>query len=238
MRPMKIIVALLVVAAATASVRAEDGFRDFARWEADGYSYPCTVLKEEDGKLRIRYSDGTEEWAPAWRVSKANVRVGKTVYGNWKNKGLYYEGTVTSRDGDKIHIVYTDGDEEDTTIGLIRMKLEHPAAKEVGCRVFGRWSPDGYWYPGTVKAIKDGKYLLGFDDHDKAWLDEDDVVGYQPTFGDHIEGDWLGKGKFYGGKIVKRNGEKVRIEYDDGDVEDTTISYLRADYDGKFRPAK
>ena len=160
------------------------------------------------------------------------------MYGNWLNKGLYYPGTVGSRDGDRIHINYDDGDEEDTTIGLIRMKLEYTAAKEVGCRVFGRWAPDGYWYPGTVKEIKDGKYLIRFDDNDKAWLDDGEVVGYQPTFDDPIQGDWLGKGKFYSGKITKRKGENVHILYDDGDEEDTTLSYLRADYDGKFRPRK
>jgi len=238
MSKTKIVVALLAAAVAAACARAEDAPRWFARWEADGYSYPCTVVKDEDGKFFIRYTDGAEEWAPHWRVGKANVRVGATVYGNWLNKGLYYEGTVTSRDGDRIHIVYTDGDEEDTTIGLVRMKYECPDAKEVGCRVCGRWAPDGYWYPGTVKDIKDGKYLIRFDDNDKAWLDDSEIVGYQPTFGDHVEADWLGKGTFYGGKITKRNGEKVRIEYDDGDCEDTTISYLRADYDGKFRPAR
>ncbi|HVS34502.1 MAG TPA: agenet domain-containing protein [Gemmataceae bacterium] len=238
MRKTIVLGALLAVSIAAAPARAADGSITFARWEADGYCYPCTIEKEEDGKDYIRYTDGTKEWAPAWRIGKANIRVGDTVYGNWLNKGLYYEGKVTSRDGDNIHILYTDGDEEDTTIGLIRMKLECPDAKEVGCRVFGRWAPDGYWYPGTVKEKKDGKYLVRFDDSDKAWLDENEVAGYQPTFGDHIQGNWLGKGIFYSGRVAKRNGEKVRIEYDDGDVENTTISYLRADYDGRFHPAK
>jgi Domain of unknown function (DUF4537) len=238
MRKTIIVASLFILAVSAASARAENDVRWFARWESDGFSYPCTIEKDEDGKFYIRYSDGTEEWAPHWRVGKANIRVGQVVYGNWQNKGLYYEGTVSSRKGDRIHIAYEDGDEEDTTIGRIRLKLESPDAKEVGCRVFGRWSVDGYWYPGTVKEIKDGKYLVRFDDKDKAWLSDDEVAGYQPTFGDRVEGDWLGKGKFYSGKITKRNGEKIHIEYDDGDYEDTTISYLRADYDGKFRPAK
>ncbi len=231
--------ALLTVSVLAAAARADDGPQWFARWEPDGYSYPCTIEKDQDGKYYIRYSDGTKEWAPTWRVGQYNVRVGDTVYGNWLNKGLYYEGQVTSRDGQKIHIVYTDGDEEDTTIGLIRMKLNCPGARDVaGCRVFGRWSPDGYWYPGTVKEIKDGKYLIRFDDNDKAWLGEKEVVGYQPTFGDRVEGNWLGKGLFYAGKITKRLGEKIHILYDDGDEEDTTISYLRAEYDGRFASTK
>jgi hypothetical protein len=235
---MKIVVALLAVTLPAAAARAEDASRWFARWEADGYSYPCAVLKEKGDQDYIRYTDGTEEWAPAYRVGKANIHAGDTVYGNWQNKGLYYEGTVTSRDGDNIHILYTDGDEEDTTIGLIRMKFECPNAKEVRCRVFGRWAADGYWYSGTVKEVKDGKYLVMWEDRTENWLEGADVAGYQPTFGDRVEGDWLGKGLYYPGKVVKRKGEKVRIEYDDGDCEDTTISRLRADYDGRFHPAK
>jgi hypothetical protein len=96
--------------------------------------------------------------------------------------------------------------------------------------VFGR-AADGFWYPGTVKEIKDGRYLIHFDDGDKDWVDEKHVFPYTPTYGDRVQGDWLGKGKFYPGKVIKRDGRKVRIEYDDGDVEDTTISNLRADYD-------
>ncbi len=238
MRKTTIVGALVALAAASASARAENDTHQFARWEADGFSYPCTIEKEQDGKYFIRYSDGTEEWAPTWRVGPANVRVDDEVYANWENKGLYYPGKVTSRRGDRIHILYDDGDEEDTTIARIRLKLEYSAAKEVGCRVFGRWAADGYWYSGTVKEIKDGKYLIRFDDTDQAWLDKGEVVGYQPTFDDHVQGNWLGKGTYYPGKITRRKDEKVHIAYDDGDDEDTTISALRADYDGKFSPAK
>ena len=228
------IVGALAAVALSAPARAENGPRQFARWEADGFSYLCAIDKEQDGKYFIRYSDGTEEWAPTWRVAPYNVRVGDDVQANWENKGLYYPGTVTSRDGDRIHIQYDDGDEEDTTLARIRMKLALPNGKQVGCRVFGRWAADGYWYSGTVKEVKDGKYLVRFDDSTQTWLDKGEVVGYQPTWGDHVEADWLGKGTYYPGKVTRRKDEKVHIAYDDGDDEDTTISALRADYDGKF----
>ena len=237
MRKTKIVAALLALVAAS-SARAEEGTRQFARWEADGFSYACTVEKEQDGKCYIRYADGTEEWVPHWRVGPYDLKVGDDVQGNWLNKGLYYPGTVTKRNGDRIHIQYDDGDEEDTTLGRIRMKLALPDGKEVGCRVFGRWAADGYWYSGTIKEVKDGTYLVRFDDTDQAWLEDKEVVCYQPTWGDHVQGNWLGKGVYYGGKVTRRKGEKVHIAYDDGDEEDTTVSFLRADYDGKFHPGK
>ncbi len=239
MRKTMMVGALLAVAAAAAPVRADDDdTRQFARWEADGFSYVCTIEKVQDGKCYVRYADGTEEWAPRWRVGPYNLKEGDDVQANWENKGLYYPGRVTSRHGDRIHIVYDDGDEEDTTIARIRLKLAAPNGKEVGCRVFGRWAADGYWYPGTVKEVKDGKYLVHFDDTDEAWLKEKELVCYQPTWGDHVEGNWLGKGAFYPGKITRRRDEKVHIAYDDGDDEDTTISALRAAYDDRFHSDK
>src|SRR5262249_38094561 len=100
-------------------------------------------------------------------------------------------------------------------------------ARKVGCNVMGRWAPDGYWYPGVVKEIKEGKYLVYFDDGDKAWLEERHVFPYSPVYGDVVQGNWLGKGTYYRGRITKRNGNQVRVHYDDGDVEDTTIRRLR-----------
>ena len=45
--------------------------------------------------------------------------------------------------------------------------------------------------------------------------------------GDRIQGNWKGQGKYYPGKIGKLNGNKVYIKYDDGDVESTTIDFIR-----------
>ena len=109
---------------------------------------------------------------------------------------------------------------------------------KVGRRVFGRWSPDGFWYPATIKAIREGKYFVHFDDNDQKWLDEGELTTSQPAVGDRVEGDWLAKGGFYKGKVTAGAGEKVHILYDDGDEEDTTISYLRVAYDGTNAPGR
>lgn len=222
-----------------ASARAEDGVRTFARWEPDGYFYPVKVEKEGDGKTFVRYADDVTEWAPSWRVGKFDLKVGDVVYGNWKNKGLYYPGKLARRDGDKIKINYDDGDVEETTIAALRLKLIAPAARQVNCAILARWGPDGYWYTGVVKEIKDGKRHIHFDDGDKAWVTDDEVIGYQPTFDDAVEGNWKAGGKYYPGRIAKRNGEKITINYDDGDVEETSLTHVRMRIDRvKFFRAK
>lgn len=45
--------------------------------------------------------------------------------------------------------------------------------------------------------------------------------------GDRIEGNWKSGGTWYPGKIGRIQGEKVYIQYDDGDVEWTTLQYIR-----------
>jgi len=45
--------------------------------------------------------------------------------------------------------------------------------------------------------------------------------------GDRIQGNWKGGGKYYPGKIARLNGNKVYIQYDDGDVESTTTDYIK-----------
>src|SRR2546422_793220 len=136
MRTTKVSLSLLLLILGTApAAQAEAGRRLFARWEPDGYSYPMTIEKRENGQSYVHYNDGTKEWTPDWRISSYNVQVGTVVYGNWLNRGLYYRGQVTRRNGNQIRIRYDDGDVEDTTIDLIRMKLVHPRAKQVGCPV-------------------------------------------------------------------------------------------------------
>jgi hypothetical protein len=113
---------LMIVLTACGAARAEnESKRAFARWEADGYCYPVKIEKQKEGNVFVRYTDDVTEWAPAWRVGYYTVGVGDEVFGNWKNRGLYYRGKVTKRDGNDIHIQYDDGDEEDTTIDLIRI---------------------------------------------------------------------------------------------------------------------
>lgn len=48
-----------------------------------------------------------------------------------------------------------------------------------------------------------------------------------PAIGTHVYANWLGRGSYYPGTITLREGEKVRIQYEDGDQETTNIGALR-----------
>ena len=95
-----------------------------------------------------------------------------------------------------------------------------------GDRVLGLWE-DAYWYPATVTKV-DGKVLtLKFDDGDVATFDPERVNKLDWDAGDKVECRWPGDNKNYPGVLVKRDKNKVRIVYDDGDKADLTIDKCR-----------
>ena len=46
--------------------------------------------------------------------------VGSRVSCDWKSGGVFYNGTITKKNGDQVHISYDDGDQEDTVISKCR----------------------------------------------------------------------------------------------------------------------
>lgn len=97
----------------------------------------------------------------------------------------------------------------------------------VGEHCIVKWSGDGYGYPGTIKHIKDGLYLVYYDDGDREWRLEKYLKNERIQPGDIVFGNWKSRGKYYRGRIARRNGQKIFIHYDDGDKEWTTISKVK-----------
>ncbi len=99
------------------------GMRGLALWEADGYWYPASIITIKDGKYQVKWDDGQKSWLQSTEVFKYTVSPGDRVEGNWLNGGKYYTGVVKSKKGKRIHICYDDGDEEDTSVDMVRMQL-------------------------------------------------------------------------------------------------------------------
>lgn len=93
----------------------------FARWAPDGHWYPGQIAGIEGDNFEIRFDDGDTATVDAKGLSFHSVAEGSRVEGNWLGGGLYYPGTITHRRGNAIHIVYDDGDEEDTTLAFVRL---------------------------------------------------------------------------------------------------------------------
>src|SRR5262245_20877895 len=74
----------------------------FAYWDADGLWYPARIEKADGEKLFVRFYDGDSKWIDVTKVGRYRVQVGDWVYGNWKNKGLFYSGTIARLNGEKV----------------------------------------------------------------------------------------------------------------------------------------
>lgn len=96
--------------------------RVLVNWSADDYWYPATITEVNGSRYRVVFDDGDEEWTEAARITAENLTVGNRVFANWKRQGLYYPGKITARRGNTITILYDDGDQETTTIAVVRIK--------------------------------------------------------------------------------------------------------------------
>lgn len=100
-------------------------------------------------------------------------------------------------------------------------------AWSVGDRCLANWSYDEYWYPGTIIEADKGSYYIQFDDGDREWLPASNLMRENLGVGSYVSVNWLMGGYYYSGTIEERIGDVVFIQYDDGDIEWTTIAAVR-----------
>lgn len=98
---------------------ARQGKRILGQW-SDGRWYPATVTGQNGNQFNVAFDDGDKADLPAARIRAIDWTVGSRVQCNWKSRGRYYSGTITTSSGLAVHISYDDGDQEDTTISKCR----------------------------------------------------------------------------------------------------------------------
>lgn len=98
----------------------KEGDRALAQWD-DQYWY-CAIVREADSRQHrysVEFGDGSSAWIFASQMLEDDIKVGDRI--SAKRKGTYSWGKITKRNGNDIHISYDDGDEEDTTIDVVRV---------------------------------------------------------------------------------------------------------------------
>jgi hypothetical protein len=132
------------------------GARVFAPW-GRGWLYPATVGEVQGESLYLCYDDGDHGWVPAAQVRPLDVTEGSRVYCRWQGGDTYYPGTVTTRQGDQLHIHYDDGDRDWSPIGMIRVPSEDGPGSPQG---WSRWGRAVVWPALCLLAGGLGLYLL------------------------------------------------------------------------------
>src|SRR5215510_2991919 len=94
------------------------GDRVLAKCPDEPFCYPATVQRTEGDRAVVKFDEGSEYLLEADAVRPMQVNVGMRAEARFEGGPTYYGGTITLRDGDKVHIQYDDGDQEWANIGL------------------------------------------------------------------------------------------------------------------------
>ncbi len=98
----------------------EEGERAWAE-DIDGYTYPAEVLSIDNDKVLVHFLDGPERMLTPELIRPFKIEIGTAVECRWKGGQTYFPGKITQIDGDRVHLAYNDGDQEWTTVRLVRL---------------------------------------------------------------------------------------------------------------------
>lgn len=180
-------------------------------------------------------------------VPYPNWQPGARVSCNWKGRGTMYRGKIARRlPSSRIRVHYDDGDRETTFISNCRLLGAAPPPPRtggggwrVGARVSCNWKNAGRMYTGTIaRRFGPTSIRVHYDDGDRETTSTFKCrllargsggrtpIGSQSGWrvGARVSCNWLGRGQWFSGVIAARRGSTgLRIHYDDGDRETTSI---------------
>src|SRR5262245_63339804 len=95
---------------------------------------------------------------------------------------------------------------------------------KIGDRVLGRRQEDGYWYTGTVRHTDGDRYYVIFDDGEDELLSAERLRPVELEVGDRVFARAGAGGEYAPGTITGKKGEKLRIRFEDGAHEWTSLA--------------
>src|SRR5439155_1579885 len=110
-----------------------------------------------------------------------------------------------------------------------------PAEWKVGDRVLACWF-DLFWYSGAVLAVDADTVNVVFDHGGFAVVPHDRVRAVELEEGDRVYCRWKGGPFYYAAEVVRQQGERLFVEYEDGREEWTSVRLIRVEGEGE-RPA-
>jgi hypothetical protein len=225
------------------------GDRVLAKW-SDSYFYPGIVRELSGNTCLVTFDDGDNAWIHFAHVLPPDIRVGSRVFCRARGGPNYYPGTVNQQKGETILVHYDQGDEEWTSVSMVRVQrtiasvsaesmtgapvaptkqsldLGEPVKDSnfrVGDRVLARWV-DFYWYPGTILAMGErGTHVL-FDDGDQRIVQEIGLMPLAAEEGEHlfIRPKTEPQRVYPPATVLRVDGETLDVEFEDGTRENNT----------------
>lgn len=208
------------------------GDRVLARW-VDLYWYPANLLAIGVKGYHVLYDDGDQRVVQEAQLMPLSFEEGEKIYAPRKGHPpkTYAVGTIARVAGEVVDIDFEDGERENN-VRVSRARFwRSPVsmanfAFEEGERVLGS-DPDGFAYPGDIVSIEDERIVVHYLDGLECALTPELIRRFQLTVGMPIQCRWKAGQQFFPGKLAALDGERVRIAYDDGDEEWTSVRLIR-----------
>ncbi len=198
----------------------------------DLFWYPGIVLGIDNDQIKVLFDHGNAGTLAPDMMRPFQVQVGERVQGRWQAGNEFYDGKIERLDGEMVHIHYDDDDEETTSVRLLRLKRDEwlpenpPSELAEGDRILAQWF-DSFWYPGVILAVEGKRVHTLFDDNDQAYLTWDKVRQLDVEIGDRVFCRWKGGPYYLPGEITQKKGERIRVHFEDGQHEWTSVRLLR-----------
>jgi hypothetical protein len=114
---------------------------------------------------------------------------------------------------------------------LLAILLSGPGFSfQPGDWVLARWQGGEYWFPGVVQRVEDNRITVAYDDGTRDTRPIRQVKPYDWDVGTRVECRWAGGHVWYRGRIsaVRAELTNIRVNYDDGDREETHTGMCRS----------
>jgi len=208
------------------------GDRVLARWW-DLFWYPGSILAIGEKGYHILYDDGDQRIVSDLHLMPLVVEDGEEIFVRPKNQPqrIFMPATVTRVKGEVIDVDFEDGNSETNTrvsrVRFWRCPIGFKSfAFEEGERVLCE-DIDGFVYPAEIVSIEGDKILVQFLDGPERMLTPELIRRFDVKVGVAVECRWKGGQHYFPGKIGKLEGDRIYLNYDDGDEEWTNIRLLR-----------
>ncbi|MGF1579598.1 MAG: hypothetical protein ACFCD0_09560 [Gemmataceae bacterium] len=206
------------------------GSKVFAVPNNEQSSYSGTIQELVLGRCCIEFDDGREEWVDSENVFARHLVAGQSVEVRFA-EGHTHQLTRVLRAGPHGAVVRdANGKEKQVGFEQLRVPLEVSQDIVTGDRVWGQWTGDDYWYPGTIEGIVGDHFSVRFDDGGQDELQQERIKPFDLPVGLRVLAYPKSQGGWVPGEISSVEGERVRIRYDYGTVVSTSVANLKTDF--------
>jgi hypothetical protein len=221
--------------------RWDVGDRVLAPWEPQ-YLYAGRVAQLQGQEALIEFDDRDAGWVRLVQLQPLAVERGQRVLCRRRMGPLFFPAEIREVRDEEVCVAFADGQgEEWTRVAALRIpcQVTGPGAEPTrvgsprlsfeglgpGDRVWAPWDR-GTLFAGTIDQVRGDEVHIHYDDGDAGWVRREQLLPLEIPVGLRVLARWKMGRHVYPGVVSQVQGERLFINYDDGDREWTTPAAL------------